>query len=264
LRLLVSGEALEQMLQVCERDMEAADGAVAEIREVVLGGKRRREEELDGQPVRHSLWEQDTLEAYNELLFGNLDADVEALQRRKAVYDEERRLSEGSASMCLSASCWSGADSDSDSATEIEVGTEPIALEGAVVAVIQGGEGEGAAGEQAGMRKRRHKLAQQPVRHSLWDLDSLEAQNEVLAGLLEVEVRALRRRKAEYDEARRLSDGSDSCSSGPDVDSDNGAAPELDIGPPAQEEAGVGAVVVGEEVATLQHQGSAAEHRKRH
>ena len=73
LRLLASGEALEQMLQVCEQDMEAADGAVAEIRGVVLGGKRRREEELDGQPVRHSLWEQGSLEAYNERLFGYLD-----------------------------------------------------------------------------------------------------------------------------------------------------------------------------------------------
>jgi hypothetical protein len=32
-------------------------------------------------------------------------------------------------------------------------------LEGAAVAVIQEGEGEDAAGEQAGKRKRRHKLA---------------------------------------------------------------------------------------------------------
>ena len=145
----------------------------------------------------------------------------------------------------------------------IEAGTEPIALEGAVVAVVQGGGGGGAEGEQAGKRKRRHKLAQQPVRHSLWKLDSLEAQNEVLAGLLEGKVRALRRRKAEYDEARRLSDGSDSCWSDPDGDSDNESAPELDIGPPAPEEAEVGAVVVGEEVATLHHQDSAAEHRER-
>jgi hypothetical protein len=61
----------------------------------------------------------------------------------------------------------------------------------------------------------------------IWELDSLEAQNEVLAGLLEGEVRALRRRKAEYEEARRLSDGSDSCWSDPDGDSDNESAPEL-------------------------------------
>jgi hypothetical protein len=73
------------MLQVCEQDMEAADGAVAEMRGVVLGGRRRSGKELDGQPVRHSLWEQGTMEAYNELLFGNLDAEVEAMQQRRAV-----------------------------------------------------------------------------------------------------------------------------------------------------------------------------------
>ena len=33
-----------------------------------LAGKRKREEELAYQPVRHSLWEQDSLEAYNEVL----------------------------------------------------------------------------------------------------------------------------------------------------------------------------------------------------
>ena len=44
MRLLASGEAPEQMLQVCEQDMEAADGAVAEIRGAVLvarGGQGR-------------------------------------------------------------------------------------------------------------------------------------------------------------------------------------------------------------------------------
>ena len=150
--------------------------------------------------MRHSLWEQGSLEAYNEVLFGNLDADVEALQQRKAVYDEERRLSEGSDS------CWSDAGSDSDSAAEIEVDTGPIALEGAVVAVIQGGEEESAAVELAGKRKRRNELAQQPVRHSLREQDSLEALNEVLSGHLEGEVRALKQRKAVYDETGRLSD----------------------------------------------------------
>jgi hypothetical protein len=134
-----------------------------------------------------------------------------------------------------------------------------------VVAVVQGGEGEGAAGERAGKRKRRHKLAQQPVRHSLWEQDSLEALNEVLAGRLEGEVRALKRRKAEYDEARRLSDGSDSCWSDSDGDSVNESTPELDIGPPALEGAVVmGAEVVEEGVATLQRRDRpAAEHRKR-
>ena len=51
-------EILEQMLQASEQDMDAADGAVAEMRGMVLGGKKKREEELDGQPARHSLWEQ--------------------------------------------------------------------------------------------------------------------------------------------------------------------------------------------------------------
>ena len=111
----------------------------------------------------HSLWEQGSLEAYNEVLFGCLDGEVEALQQRKAGYGEARRLSDASDS------CWSNTGSCSDSAAEIEVDIEPIALEGAVVAVIQGGEGEGAAGELAGKRKRENELAQQPVRHSLWE-----------------------------------------------------------------------------------------------
>ena len=241
LGLLASGEALEQMLQVCEQDMDATDEAVSDLKGVgLLSGKRKREEELGDQPVRHSLWEQGSLEACNEKLFGYLDSEVEALQQRKAVYDEERRLSEGSDS------CWSGAYSDSDSAAELEVNTEPIALEGAVVAVIQGGEGEGAAGEQAGKRKRRHKLAQQPVRHSLWEQDSLEAQNEVLAGLLEGEVRALKQRKADYDEARRQSDGSDSCWSGADSDTDSAAELEVVEEPLAVEGAAVVAAQGGE------------------
>jgi hypothetical protein len=202
LRLLASGEALEQMLQVCEQDMEAADGPVAEIRGAVLGGKRRSEKELDGQPVRYSLWEQGTLEAYNELLFGNLDAEVEAMQQRRAIYDEERRLSEGSDS------CWSGAGSDSDNAAE-----------------MGGGEGESAVVEQAGNGKGRHEQAGQPVKHSLWEQESLEALNEVLPGLLEDEVRALRQNRADYDEARRLSEGSDSCWS--DSDGDSGVSQHL-------------------------------------
>ena len=52
-------EILEQMLQECEQDMDATDGVVADLRGVrVLVGKRKREGELDSQPVRHSLWEQ--------------------------------------------------------------------------------------------------------------------------------------------------------------------------------------------------------------
>ena len=99
-----------------------------------LAGKRKRGNELAHQPVRHSLWEQDSLEAHNELLFGCLDGEVGALQQRKAVYDEERRLSGGSDS------CWSYSGSDSGSEVELEVGSEPLALEGAVVVVAQGGE----------------------------------------------------------------------------------------------------------------------------
>ena len=77
------------------------------------------------QPVRHSLWEQDSLEALNEVLAGCLEGEVRALKQRRADYDEERRQSEGSDS------CWSGADSDPDSAAELEVVDEPSALEGA-------------------------------------------------------------------------------------------------------------------------------------
>ena len=124
LRLLASGEALEQLLQECEQDMDAADEAVSDLKGVGLSsGKRKREEELDDQPVRHSLWEQGSLEACNAWLFGYLDREAEALQQRKAVYDEERRLSEGSDS------CWSGAYNDSDSAAELEANTEPIQLQ---------------------------------------------------------------------------------------------------------------------------------------
>ena len=57
-----------------------------------LASKRKRVDELPQQPARHSLWEQDSLEALNEVLFGCLDDEVEALQQRRAVYDEERRL----------------------------------------------------------------------------------------------------------------------------------------------------------------------------
>jgi hypothetical protein len=113
---------------------------------------------------------------------------------------------------------------------ELEVDREPPALEDAVVVATPGGELEGVNRRLAGKRKRRHKLAQQPVWHSLWEQDSLEALNEALSGSLEGEVRALKRRKADYDEARRQSDGthgSDSCWSGADSDSDS--AVELEV-----------------------------------
>ena len=66
-----------------------------------MASKRKRGEELAHQHVRHSLWEQVSLEAYNELLFSCLDEEVDALQQYKAQYDEARRLTDGSDS------CWS-------------------------------------------------------------------------------------------------------------------------------------------------------------
>ena len=51
--------------------------------------------QLSQQPVRHSLWEQTSLEAYNDLLFGCLDPEVAALQQDTAEYDEARRQSDG-------------------------------------------------------------------------------------------------------------------------------------------------------------------------
>ena len=83
--------------------------------------------------MRHYLWEQDSLEALNEVL-GSLDGEVEALQQRKAEYDEERRLSDGSDS------CWSHSGSDSGSVAELEVGSEPSALESAELLTTQVGE----------------------------------------------------------------------------------------------------------------------------
>ena len=134
------------------------------------------------------------------------------------------------------------------------MGIEPLAREGAVVVATQGGEGGGAAGELAGKRKRGGELAHQPVRHSLWEQDSLEAYIEVLFGCLDSEVEALRQRKAEYDEARRLSDGSDSCWSGSDNDSGSEAVLEAGIKPPALE----GAVVVAAQGGELVGEGQGA------
>ena len=112
----VSEEALEQVLQECERDMTETDEALSDIRVGVLAGKRKGGEELAHQHVRHALWEQGSLEAYNELLVGCLDGEVEALQRRKAQYDEARRLSDGSDS------CWSYSGSDSGSEATVRQG----------------------------------------------------------------------------------------------------------------------------------------------
>ena len=86
----------EQLQQVWELDVAAADEALSDLRGVgVLAGKRKRGDELAHQPVRRPLWEQGSLEAHNEVLFGYLDGEVGALRQRKAEYDEARRLSEG-------------------------------------------------------------------------------------------------------------------------------------------------------------------------
>ena len=221
----------------------------------VLAGKRKRGEQVDHQHVRDSLWEQDSLEAHNELLFGCLNGELETLQQRKPQYDVARRLSAGSDS------CWSYSGSDSGSETGLEVSTEPLALEGAVVVVTQGGEEEGAARGLAGKMKRGDELAHQPVRHSPWEQCPLEAHNKLLFGCLDGEVEALQQRKVVYDEARRLSDGSDSCWSY--SDSDSGSEAELAVGsvPPALEGvvvvAAQGGEMMGEGQGPLQPDGGA-------
>ena len=63
-------------------------------------------------------------------MFGCLDGEVEALQRRKAVCDEARGQSDGTDS------CWSCSDSDSGSVAELEVGSESPALEGGGVVAV--------------------------------------------------------------------------------------------------------------------------------
>ena len=72
----------------------------------------------------------------------------------------------------------------------------------------------------------------------------------MLFGYLDSEVGALRQRNAEYDETRRLSDGSDSCwsclDSCSDSDSGSEAVLEIGIGPPALECAVVVAAQAGE------------------
>ena len=80
------GEALGQVLQVCELVMSATDEALSDLRGVgLLTGKRKRGKELTHQPVGYSLWEPGSLGGHNELLFGCLDGEVEALHQREAV-----------------------------------------------------------------------------------------------------------------------------------------------------------------------------------
>ena len=62
------------------------------------------------------MWEQSSLEAYNELLFGCSDGEVAPPQQRKAEYDETRRQSDGSDT--------SGGCSDNDAGSVAELVVE--------------------------------------------------------------------------------------------------------------------------------------------
>ena len=86
------------VMQVWEQDVSATDEALSDLRgEGELAGKRKRGDELAHLPVRHSLWEQGSLEGYNEVLLGCLDSEVGpaavgALRQRRAEHEEARRL----------------------------------------------------------------------------------------------------------------------------------------------------------------------------
>ena len=59
---------------------------------------------------------------------------------------------------------------------------------------------EQAGARLASKRKREDELTQQAARHSLWEQGSLQAYSGWLFGFLDGEVRALKQRKAEYDD----------------------------------------------------------------
>ena len=110
----------------------------------------------------------------------------------------------------------------------LEGDIEPLPMGGADEGASQRGKVEGADCEQNGEGGKVFEPAQQPVRHSLWEQTLLEAYNELLFGCLDVEVTALQQDKAEYDEARRQSDGSDD--SGGCSDGGSGSVAELVAG----------------------------------
>ena len=79
------GEEWGMVMQVWEQNVSATDEALSDLKgEWKLGGKRKRGDELVRLPVRHSLWEQGSLEGYNEVLLGCLDSEVGALRQRRA------------------------------------------------------------------------------------------------------------------------------------------------------------------------------------
>ena len=82
-----------QLKQVWGLGVFVANEALPNLRGVgVMAGKGERGDVLAHQPVRHSLWGQDPLEAHDEVLFGCLDGEVWALRQRGAGYGEARRL----------------------------------------------------------------------------------------------------------------------------------------------------------------------------
>ena len=79
--LEVPGEEWGMVMQVWEQNVPATDEALSDLKgEGELAGKRKRGGELAHLPVRHSLWEQCSLEGYNEVLLGCLDSEVGALR----------------------------------------------------------------------------------------------------------------------------------------------------------------------------------------
>ena len=193
------GMEWEQVMQVWEQDVSATDEALSDLRGAgELAGKRKRGDKLAHLPVRNSLWEQDSLEAYNEVLLGCLDSEVGALRQRKAEYVEARRLSEGSDS------CWSDSDSGSGSEVVLEASIEPLALDGGVVVITQGGEVEGAAVEPSATEDGEAQASLAPVLapvvHQMWEASMVRAYNEVLGGELQPEVELLQGVEARWAE----------------------------------------------------------------
>ena len=85
---------------------------------------------------------------------------------------------------------------------ELEAGIEPLALEGGVVVVTQGGEVVGAAEEptEAVGGGAQPGLTPTPVVHQMWEAPWVRAYNEVLGGELQPEVGLLQGAEAKWAE----------------------------------------------------------------
>ena len=250
--VVASEEVLEQLLQVCEQDMNAADGAVAELRKGgVQAGKRKRESEAvevfaaeaEAAAVRWMAAEEEVVaveakaaaERWLAALFCRwLKEWVEgaATEGMTWVVATVSRVVEAAAGATEAAPCLLERAGETRTAVVQQADEEVDApLEGVTGDMGVAWKRRGMCGERGEkrqqLRQQKRELASQPVRHSLWEQDSLEALNELLGGL-DGEVEALQQRKAEYDEDRGLSDVSDSCwdHSG----SDSGNVTELEVG----------------------------------